>query len=65
MFGSNTTIGSQNSYKEGYNEGVEDVLIAFSEMLDTIKDDNTYEILMQHYTKLSSQFIRSDESEEE
>jgi hypothetical protein len=65
MFGSNTTLGQQNSYKEGYNEGVDDVFIAFSEMLDTINDDNTYQILRRVYGKLSDKFPRPEDNYEE
>ena len=65
MFGSNTTLGSQNSYKEGYNEGVDDVFIAFNEMMDTIKDDNTYQLLRRFYGKLSDKFPRPDDNYEE
>jgi len=65
MFGSNTTLGSQNSYKEGYNEGVDDVFIAFNEMMDTIKDDNTYQLLMRFYGKLSDKFPRPADNYEE
>jgi len=65
MFGSNTTLGSQNSYKEGYNEGVDDVFITFNEMMDTIKDDNTYQLLKGFYGKLSDKFPRPDDNYEE
>jgi hypothetical protein len=65
MFGSNTTLGSQKDYKEGYNEGVDDVFIAFSEMMDTIKDDNTYQLIHRFYSKLSDKFPRPEDNYEE
>lgn len=65
MFATNTTLGQKNSYNEGYNEGVDDVFIAFSEMLDTIKDDNTYQLVHRLYSKLSDKFPRNDYTFEE
>jgi len=65
MFGSNTTLASENNYKEGYNEGVDDVFIAFNEMLNTVKDDNTYQQLKWFYGNLSAKFPHLGEPFEE
>lgn len=66
MFGSNTTLGQQNSYKEGYNEGVDDVFIAFSELLDTFTgSDETYQLIHRVYSKLSDKFPRLEFAHEE
>ena len=65
MIGSNTTLGQEVSYKEGYNEGVDDVFIAFSEMLDTINNADTYQLLYRVYRELSNKFPRPDDNYEE
>jgi hypothetical protein len=63
MFGSNTSLGQRNSYNEGYNEAVDDVFIAFAELLDTVKDDNNYQLIRRFYGKLSDQFPRKETEE--
>ena len=65
MFGRNTTLEAKNDYDAGYNEAVDDVFIAFSEMLDKVKDDNTYHLLMRYYTDLSNQFPQKTDAYEE
>jgi len=65
MFGRNTTLEAKNDYKAGYNEGVEDVFIAFNEMMDKCKCDKTFELLNRYYTDLSNKFPRPDDTYEE
>jgi len=64
MIDTTNTLGSQNVYKAGYNEGVEDVFVAFNDMMHTIKDDNTFLLFSGFYEKLSKKFPQSEGEEE-
>jgi hypothetical protein len=66
MFGHNTKLQSQNDYKEGYNEGVNDVLIAFANIMHEFRDSSAqYNPLNRVYQTLSKQFDEKDETYEE
>jgi hypothetical protein len=57
MFHSNLELTSENEYKQGYQEGADDVLIAFSEIVERNKSNKeTYEILDDVYKKLCKKF---------
>jgi hypothetical protein len=59
-----TTLEVNNDYNKGYEEAVNDVFIAFADILDNVKDDNTYHSLMRYYTLLSGKFPRKFSEEE-
>lgn len=62
MFGRNTDLQSQNDYKEGYNEGVNDVLIAFANLMHEYRDSaSQYNALNRVYQSLSKQFDENNE----
>ena len=65
MFGYNSKLGSDNNYREGYNEGVDDVLIQFSEMLEKVKAEPTYRLLQEFYSELSTKFPQKNDPYEE
>lgn len=49
------TLASENDYKTGYQEGADDVLIAFSEILNQTTGDD-YHIIRRAYDELSRKF---------
>lgn len=55
MFNSNTLLASENDYKAGYQEGADDVLIAFSEILNRTTGDS-YTLIRSVYDELSRKF---------
>ena len=65
MFGQNTTLAASNNHKEGYQEGIDDVFIAFSDLMEKAEHQAQRDYLLGVYTTLSNQFPRPDESYEE